>query len=111
MELLSKIVMFVVLHARGIRRAVGIFFLAAATIMVVIGSRARFYFSPESIVIYWGIVFVLLFLTLMVALMDIRALRRDFRIQKKALFVSTFSDAEFRRKIREKHPDIFAQKD
>jgi ATP/ADP translocase len=111
MEFMGKIVTFVVLHSRGIRRFFGMLFLGGATVMVIIGSQARFYLSPEKILLYWGTVFLLLSLTLMIALLDIRALRRDFRIQKKALFVSTFSDEEFRRKIREKHPEIFSQQE
>lgn len=103
--------MFIVLHSRGIRRGLCALFLAVATFMVIIGGRLYLFISPESLVIYWTIVFLLLFLTVLISILDIRSLRRDFRIQKKALFVSTFSDEDFLRKIKEKHPEIFQQND
>jgi uncharacterized membrane protein YfcA len=111
MEFLSKIVIFIVRHSRGIRRTLGMFFLIAATAMILLGSRVLFHISPEGILMYWGVVFLLLFLALMVAYFDLKAIRRDFHIQKKALFISTFSDEEFRRKIAEKHPEFFHQQE
>ena len=107
MEILSRIFSFIMLHGRGLRRALGLFLLGAAVIMVIVGSRIKGHASPESMLLYWITVFLLLFLTLLVALLDIRAIRQDFKVQKKALFVTTFSDEEFRRKIREKHPELF----
>jgi hypothetical protein len=111
MEFMSKIVMFVVLHARGIRRAFGTIFLIAAAVMILFGSKAMLHISPEGILIYWGTVFLFLFLSLVLAYLDLKAIRRDFHIQRKALFVSTFSDKEFRRKIMEKHPELFRQEE
>jgi len=107
MQTLLRILSYIFIHARTIRRVLGIVFLCAAVVMIFIGKRLGDFYSTDGLLIYWGAVFLLLFLTLVLALIDLRALRRDFRIQKKALFVSTFSDKEFRRKIREKHPELF----
>ncbi len=109
MQMLARITSFIILHGRGIRRTLGILLLGAAAAMVIIGTTFKDHFSPESVLIYWGTVFLLLFSTVLVAYLDLKAIRRDFKIQRKALFVTTFSDEEFRRKIREKHPEIFSQ--
>jgi hypothetical protein len=111
MQMLTRMISFIILHGRGIRRTLGIVLLGAAAAMAIIGPTSRDGFSPERVLAYWGTVFLLLFSTVLVAYLDLRAIRRDFRIQKKALFVTTFSDEEFKRKIREKHPELFAQKD
>ena len=111
MNVLAKMVAFIILHGRGIRRILGILLLGAAAAMVIVGTILKDDFSPQSVLIYWGTVFLLLFSTVLVAYWDLRAIRRDFRLQKKALFVTTFSDEEFRRKIREKHPELFAEED
>ncbi len=107
MKTLTKIVSVIILHGKGIRRALGTVLLGVAIVMVLLGNQIRTFTSPESVLVYWGAVFLLLFLTLVVAYQDLRAIKRDFRIQKKALFVTTFSDEEFRRKIKEKRPELF----
>ncbi len=110
MDKLARILTFVIMHARGIRRGIGLTLLVAAIAMVLLGTTIIEFQTARGAMWYWSIVFILLFSTLVVAYLDIRALRRDFRLQKKALFVATFSDEEFRRKIKEKHPDIFRKK-
>ena len=109
MKTLTKIVSVIILHGKGIRRALGTVLLGAAIVMVLLGNQIRTFTSPESVLVYWGAVFLLLFLTLTVAYLDLRAIKRDFRIQKKVLFVTTFSDKEFRRKIKEKRHELFRE--
>ena len=109
MKILEKTVYLAVYHARIIRRVLSIVLLLAAFILITVGNGVVSFASPGKIIAYWGTVFILLFVTFLIALIDLRAIRREFKVQKKALFVAAFSDEEFRTKLKERNPELFGE--
>lgn len=92
---------------RRFRRTLGTVCLVGAVLLVGVGcllmERSR---APLFVLSLWGVAFVLLAVALRLALNDVRDVREQYRKTRKELFVTTFSDEEFQRKIREKRAKL-----
>jgi len=62
--------------------------------------------EPLVLLALWGFAFVLLAVALRLALNDMRDVREQYRRSRRDLFVRTFSDEEFKRKVREKRAKL-----
>ena len=70
------------------------------------GTRAGFgEYSARVLFIYWGIFFLLLLLTLYMALLDIRYNLLQFKFGERELFEDTLGDETFRKELRAARKD------
>jgi len=62
--------------------------------------------DPMALLVLWGVALVLLAVSLRLALNDVRDVREQYKQSRRDLFVRTFSDEEFKRKVREKRAKL-----
>ncbi len=72
------------------------------TVVIDIGDR------PYVALFFWGVTFLVVLGALILSYMDLRSLRRTFKEEKRRLFIDTFSDEDFRRKLEEKRSETGA---
>ena len=75
------------------------------TVVVDIGEQ------PYVALFFWGVTFLVLLGALILSYMDLRSLRRTFKEEKRRLFIDTFSDEDFRRKLKEKRRETGASEE
>lgn len=83
-------------------RIAGIGFLAAAGVMAFFGGRIA---GPgtglQILALYWGGFLLCLLLALYMALLDIKHIRLQFRLEERELFEQTLASPEFRTALKE----------
>jgi hypothetical protein len=85
------------------RRVLGTVVLIVVLVMVLLGSlMLNKGIAPPTLLLFWGICFLLLLWSVFLAYLDVRSIKNDFRARKKEIFVATFSSPEFKRKVRAK---------
>jgi hypothetical protein len=87
---------------RRFRRTVSALCLGGAVLIVVAATVSLKVIGPMLFLGLVGVSFVLLAVSLRLALNDMREVREQYRRSRRDLFVTTFSDEEFRRKVRDK---------
>jgi NhaP-type Na+/H+ or K+/H+ antiporter len=87
---------------RRFRRSVSALCLGGAVLIVVAATVSLRLIGPMLFLGLVGISFILLAVSLRLALNDMREVREQYRRSRRDLFVTTFSDEEFRRKVRAK---------
>lgn len=81
--------------------------LAGAVLLGAVGMRLVGRLEePLVLLALLGFAFVLLAVALRLALNDMRDVREQYRRSRRDLFVRTFSDEEFKRKVREKREKL-----
>jgi len=76
--------------------------LFASIVMILIGMGTEsLKESPQTFLIYWGLVFFLLVFAIYCALVDFRFIRVQYTVEQRDLFHATLGAEEFRRQIRE----------
>ncbi len=92
---------------RRFRRVLCAVCLGSAILLIVAGVRLVDPLQNAPILLaLCGVSFVLLTLSLRLALNDVRDVREHYRRSRRELFVTTFSDEEFQRKVREKRAKL-----
>jgi hypothetical protein len=88
---------------RRLRRALCTLCLGGAVLLMVAGLRLLDPLHDATVVLaLFGASFVLLVLSLRLALNDVRDVRQTYRRSRRELFVTTFSEEEFQDKVRAK---------
>jgi choline-glycine betaine transporter len=88
---------------RRMRRTLCTVCLGGAVLLMVAGLRLLDPLQHATVLLaLCGASFVLLVVSLRLALNDVRDVRESYRRSRRELFVTTFSEEEFRRKVREK---------
>ncbi|MFO1488263.1 MAG: hypothetical protein U1F65_07285 [Verrucomicrobiota bacterium] len=80
-----------------VRRTLGVFFLAAAVIMLVLGETALGgYLSshPREFLLFWLVCFLFVGLALLTAVLDMMAVRRRLRGEQRELVENTLHQIE-----------------
>jgi NhaP-type Na+/H+ or K+/H+ antiporter len=87
---------------RRFRRTASALCLGGAVLIVGAATMSLRLIGPLLFLGLVGISFILLAVSLRLALNDMRDVREQYRRSRRDLFVTTFSDEEFRRKVRDK---------
>jgi hypothetical protein len=87
---------------RRFRRTMSALCLGGAALIVVAATVSLRLIGPVLFLGLVGASFVLLAASLRLALNDMRDVREQYRRSRRDLFVTTFSDEEFRREVRAK---------
>jgi hypothetical protein len=94
-----------VLSQRAWRKA-GAVTIAACAILAWVGSESHFFLgSPVICVFYWGAFLALLGATFYIVWLDLRFIRLQYAIQRRALFHQTLGDEELRKGILDANPN------
>ncbi len=92
-------------NASTARRWLGALVLAAAVGMLVVGETAlKGRLDPLSLFLYWMACLVLTGLAVLIALLDVRSLRRKSREAERDLISTTLKDIEIEARERTKAP-------
>lgn len=81
-------------------RTIGAVTLTGCGIMGLYGPNVQYRDSPLAFAVYWTVFLILLFVTLWMVLIDIRYIRLQYRAGRRAIFMETLGDEEFRRSLR-----------
>ena len=88
---------------RRLRRALCAVCLGGAVLLMVAGLRLLDPLQHATVLLaLCGAAFVLLVLSLRLALNDVRDVRQSYRRSRRELFVTTFSEEEFQQKVRQR---------
>lgn len=88
-------------NAKLIRRVIGGVCLVVAVLMLVLGeTRPTPQTSSVNFLIYWGICSILAIMAIIIALLDLRALRREAADAQRSLFENTLHEIETEKKRR-----------
>jgi len=92
---------------RRFRRTLCAVCLVMAVVVIVAGLRLVDPLErPALLLALCGLSFALLGLSIRLALNDVRDVREHYRRSRRDLFVATFSEKEFRRKVRAKRAAV-----
>ena len=90
-----------------VRRTLGAFFLLSALILLVVGETAlnnRLSSHPWEFLIFWTMCFVFVGLALLMALLDMAAVRRRVRREERELVESTMQQIARAKEVKSKQP-------
>jgi hypothetical protein len=91
-------------NSKRIRRTLGLVFLSAALLMLLLGETALKGRLEEMVfIVYWMACFLFTFLTMIMAFLDLAALRRDTREDHRALVEQTIQEIEQAKERKARH--------
>jgi len=85
------------------RQTLGSVVLIVVVLMVLLGGFfLKAGVGPGTSFLFWGICFLLMLWSVFLAYLNVRSIKDEFRVQKKKLFLSTFSRSGFEKNRPEK---------
>ena len=105
-RIISRFIAACAAPTRRFRRVVSAVCLGGAIVIVVAAVQLLEFIGPVLFLALVGGSFILLAVSLRLALNDMRDVRERYRQSRRDLFVTTFSDEEFQRKVREKRAKL-----